>query len=325
MHASPMIDRVVRHVSIRTPNLYVTNVTLLGLHYFVRNHVLPAALESARAGLMDYIFWKSVGPWTGYEKACVDKELAKDIAGRLCPEIGIAEALDVFALAGMSFAEFRSRLLAFCGESVVAKPTHGSGAVLFLDKQPPEPALRKFYRDCQASYFPLFREGQYHRLEKKLLVERSLGNPITGQKAPDDFKFFCSRGRAFLCQINVDRYGDHRLVNMLVPDFIDCGVEYGTRRPDLPVSRPQRWADFIDYAERLSEPFEFVRIDLYQAHDDIYFGEFTFTPGAGLTNFSDRRFDRWLLTQLRRARWMDIAPREQEFPIASKPFGAWFP
>lgn len=302
MHASPMIDRIIRHVSLHTPNMFAANVALLGLHYFLRNFVLPSALTSERAGLMDYIFWKSVGPWSDFEKACVDKDLSKAIVRDLCPGVGVAEALDLFRLDGQSYEFFRLRLLTFSGERAVAKPTHGSGAVLFLEDRPAEKELRKFYRDCQASYFPLFREGQYYKLEKKVLVERSLADPATGRKAPDDFKFFCSRGRAFLCQINVDRYGDHRLVNVSVPDFCDTGVEYGTRRPDRPVAKPPRWQDLVAFAEKLSEPFEFVRVDLYDAHGDIYFGEFTFTPGAGLTNFSDSGFDRWLFTQLRRER-----------------------
>lgn len=297
-HDMPMFDRIVRRVSLHMPNHFTANVALLGLHYFVRNRVFPRPLSSERAGLMDYIFWKSVGPWTEFERACVDKEECKAIVRRLCPEIGIAQPLDVFPLDGLSFEGFRKRLLRFRGEHAVAKPTHGSGTVLFLEEAVDERKLRKFYRECQASYFALFREGQYHKLEKKVLIERSLADPAT-RKAPDDYKFFCSRGRAFLCQINVDRYGDHRVVNVSVPDFVDSGVEYGTRRPDRPVPMPARWVDFVAYAERLSEPFEFVRVDLYHGHDDIYFGEFTFTPGAGLTNFSDRQFDRWLLRQLR--------------------------
>lgn len=311
MHDAPMLDRVVRHVSLHMPNLFAANAALLGLHYFVRNRTLPRALSSEKAGLMDYIFWKSIGPWNNFEKACVDKELSKVIARGLCPDIVNAETLDVFPVDGMSFTAFKARLRSFMGQRVLAKPTHGSGAVLFLEEAAGEQTLRKFYRDCRASYFPLFREGQYHKLEKKVLVERIIGD-AAGRKAPDDYKFFCSRGRVFLCQINVDRYGDHRLVNMLVPDFLDSGVEYGTHRPDTPVAMPARWGEFVAHAEKLSAPFEFARIDLYDGEDGIYFGEFTFTPGAGLTNFSDREFDRWLLRQLR---------PEARFSQLQQPFG----
>ena len=35
-------------------------------------------------------------------------------------------------------------------------------------------------------------------------------------------------------------------------------------------------------AEKLSQPFPFVRVDLYNQNGRIYFGELTFTPAAAL-------------------------------------------
>jgi len=314
MHDTPIFDRIIRRISLRIPNFFATNAAVLGLHYFVRNLALPSTLSSERAGLMDYIFWKSVGPWSDFERACTDKHLSKTIARKLCPTIGVAQPLDVFPVDGLSFDAFKDRLSEFAGQRAIAKPTHGSGAVLFLDERPGETALRRFHRECKASYFPLFREGQYYRLDKKVLVERIIDD-AANRKAPDDYKFFCSHGRAFLCQVNVDRYGDHRLVNVSVPDFLDTGVEYGTRRPDRPLVRPSRWREFIECAEKLSAPFEFVRIDLYDGGDGVYFGEFTFTPGAGLTNFSDRGLDRWLLRQL----CLDLS-KSKIFPSAASAY-----
>ena len=37
----------------------------------------------------------------------------------------------------------------------------------------------------------------------------------------------------------------------------------------------------LGFAMKLSEPFCYVRVDLYILSDGIYFGELTFTPGAG--------------------------------------------
>ena len=42
------------------------------------------------------------------------------------------------------------------------------------------------------------------------------------------------------------------------------------------------------YAEILSKPFEFVRIDFFiDRKNDIYFSEFTFTPLGGKKYYSD--------------------------------------
>jgi len=301
MHDTPLMDRVIRRVSLLMPNLFAANAALLGLHFLMKNRRLPRTPVQEQASLSDYVFWKSIGYWSDFERACVDKETAKHVARQLCPQIGIPELIDVFPVQGLSYQAFRRKLLAYGGRAAVAKPTHGSGAILFLDGELSERELRKFHRDCRASYFQLFREGQYYRLEKKVLIERRVSDRASRRGVADDYKFFCSRGHAFLCQINVDRFGDHRLINMTVPDFTDSGVEYGTHRPDTLPERPPRWNDFVRFAERLSQPFEFVRVDLYDGDDDIYFGEFTFTPGAGLTSFSEADFDRWLMVQVRQA------------------------
>jgi hypothetical protein len=44
-------------------------------------------------------------------------------------------------------------------------------------------------------------------------------------------------------------------------------------------------------ASALSEPFDFVRIDLYSVHGKLYFGEFTFTPTAGGNRFDPPEWD----------------------------------
>ena len=41
----------------------------------------------------------------------------------------------------------------------------------------------------------------------------------------------------------------------------------------------------VELAEKLSEPFPFVRVDFYNINGVIYFGELTFYPGSGYTRF----------------------------------------
>jgi hypothetical protein len=44
-------------------------------------------------------------------------------------------------------------------------------------------------------------------------------------------------------------------------------------------------APMIAYAKLLSAPFPFVRIDLYNGTDGVYFGEYTFHVNAGKQEF----------------------------------------
>ena len=48
-------------------------------------------------------------------------------------------------------------------------------------------------------------------------------------------------------------------------------------------------------AEALAAGFAFVRVDLYDTPGGVYFGELTFTPGAGMDHFSSEAFATQLL------------------------------
>lgn len=48
----------------------------------------------------------------------------------------------------------------------------------------------------------------------------------------------------------------------------------------------------IQIAEKLAQNIPFVRVDLYEINNKLYFGELTFFPGAGLTKFEPDEFDR---------------------------------
>ena len=49
--------------------------------------------------------------------------------------------------------------------------------------------------------------------------------------------------------------------------------------------------ELIELAEKLSQPFDFVRVDLYNLPDDILFSELTFHSGGGLVPFEPKEFD----------------------------------
>jgi hypothetical protein len=54
------------------------------------------------------------------------------------------------------------------------------------------------------------------------------------------------------------------------------------------MNKPAEWNTMLSYAQKLAEPFEFVRIDFYLGKNgEIYFSEFTFTPNNGRPVFTD--------------------------------------
>ncbi len=53
-----------------------------------------------------------------------------------------------------------------------------------------------------------------------------------------------------------------------------------------PIQKPDDLEELILIAKELSNPFEFVRVDLYKGKDGYYFSEYTFTPAGGNPYFS---------------------------------------
>ena len=56
--------------------------------------------------------------------------------------------------------------------------------------------------------------------------------------------------------------------------------------PNIPteVSKPKKFELMKKYARKLSHPFIFVRVDLYEVYDEVRLGELTFSPMNGGMN-----------------------------------------
>lgn len=107
-----------------------------------------------------------------------------------------------------------------------------------------------------------------------------------------DYKFFCFNGKVKFFKIDFGRFVEHHanyydLKGRILP-FGEKGIE-----PDFNhVEKiPDNLDDMISIAEKLSEGFRFLRVDLYNVYGRIYFGELTFYPAAGLLPFVPEEWD----------------------------------
>lgn len=102
-----------------------------------------------------------------------------------------------------------------------------------------------------------------------------------GSGVPDDYKCYCFSGRVAYIQV-IRR----RTQVWYTPDWNivqDAMLALYTR--GTPTSAPENLSEMITIAEELSAAYEypFVRVDLYNTLDGVYFGEFTHTPYAGMS------------------------------------------
>lgn len=64
-------------------------------------------------------------------------------------------------------------------------------------------------------------------------------------------------------------------------------------------AKPKEFEEMRELAEKLLAGFKFIRIDFFDIHGKVYFGEMTFFDHAGLRPFKNHEWDERL------GSWMD--------------------
>ncbi len=161
-----------------------------------------------------------------------------------------------------------------CGFNIICKDKSK------LQKENVIAQMKKWGR--QSDYYLSHSEMQYKDVEKKIIVEEYLD--AGKEKLPEDYKFYCMNGQCKTILVCKDRViGEKAKYFFMSPkwDLFPYSVE-AIENPNEEIPQPACLELAIDYAEKLSTAFPFVRVDLYIIGEQIYFGELTFTPAAGM-------------------------------------------
>lgn len=176
----------------------------------------------------------------------------------------------------------------------VLKCTHDSGGlVVCRDKHKLDirEAKNKINRSLKNNYFNLGREWPYKNVKPKIIAEKYMEDASSNELI--DYKWFCCNGKVkFL-------YVSHGLENHATARISFYDLQYNEvsfRRVDYEPfdskpPKPKNFDDMIKIAEKLSANIPFVRIDLYEINEKIYFSEITFSPCTGLIPFEPIEWD----------------------------------
>ena len=162
-----------------------------------------------------------------------------------------------------------------------------------LDTNAAEKQLRAWGRE---PFWAYYSELQYRHVEKKLLVEEYIGS--ADGTLPEDYKFYCFHGRADCVMLCVGRDEGWPKFYFFDRDFRLLRINRDSQAApeDFTLPKPAGLDEAFAIADRLSKPFDFVRVDLYLTPRGVRFGELTFTPAAALDNKrlpeTDLRFGR---------------------------------
>lgn len=177
-------------------------------------------------------------------------------------------------------------------DKFVIKGAHGSGFNLIVkDKKDVKWSVwKKIMKSwLKQDIYWSGREWVYKNLKRRLIVEKYLEDNSGGLL---DYKFFCFNGEPRFMQLEVGRYTANNTRNFYDMDWnlMPFGKEL-EHNPNIKVEKPKGFEEMKEIARKLSAPFSFVRVDLYEVAGKIYFGELTFFPAGGAPDFKPIEYD----------------------------------
>ena len=169
----------------------------------------------------------------------------------------------------------------------VIKCTHDSGGLAIVsDKNTLDiPKIKKkINTSLRRNYYWAGREWPYKDIKPRILVEEYVNDNTINELR--DYKFFCFSGKVAFFKIDYDRFTKHK-ANYYSPEGVLLEMGEAKIPPDKNrvIKLPNRLDEMLAISEKLSRGFPFLRVDLYEANDSIYFGELTFYPDSGFGKF----------------------------------------
>lgn len=173
-------------------------------------------------------------------------------------------------------------------ERCVIKTTSSCGSVLVYEGRPDAEKIdadrRTLRKWLKQSYGYLTAEPHYTKIKNRIIVEQLIEKDHPDDISLIDYKIWCFNGEpeiVFLCR--------NRNITAHAADFEFYTVDTWQPLPDIitkpvdapPAQRPPHLAEMINYARILAKGFPAVRIDFYDSHGKVYFGEITLSSNGG--------------------------------------------
>ena len=193
-------------------------------------------------------------------------------------------------------------------EEVIIKCTSGSGENYFFTPDvnvDTKMIIKRMNYTLKQNPYWYSREWNYKNIERKIVVEKIIRDK--NNKLPMDYKFMCFNGEPRLLFLDIGLIDDNNIYNHNYPRNI-YDMDFNlmpfkeTRDNYLgdEIKKPDNWEKMIEIAKKLSEPFPYCRVDLYNVDGKVYFGEITFYHGGGCNDIQPEEWD------LRLGSWIDI-------------------
>lgn len=252
--------------------------------YYLKNGVKPNLVNPKE--FMEKTLWLKLNYYTeSYGKYADKNEVRKHVENK----VGGKYLNDIFGVYD-SVSDINFETLP---NQFVLKGTHGSGYNIIVKNKKElnlDKAKKKLNQFLSENYYHKFREKIYKDLKPQILVEKYISE--IDSDALIDYKFHCFHGEPKYVFVQKNKSKDIRKSfydmswNQILPEhYIEAFYEADFKKPD-------NFDEMIRVAEKLSEGFIFLRVDLYSIGNKIIFGELTFFSNGGLIRSSIERFNK---------------------------------
>lgn len=180
--------------------------------------------------------------------------------------------------------------------SFVAKANHNSGPVQIVkdkNKVDKKKIIKELNNQLKINFGLLSMEKYYGDIQPRIIVEKFL--EVENNKNLNDYKIHCFKNLEKK-EIVIEHILDSNDLNKLTSCFYDkewnkLGGAVKGQEYEIYVTKPSNFNKMIEISQKLSEDFNYVRIDLYNLKGKIYFGELTFCNWSGFGKFYPEEWD----------------------------------
>lgn len=235
----------------------------------------------------EHIVWKKIYDRNPILPMLADKFRVREYVKRILGK----EAEDI--LIPLLFSTVNPETIPFdklSGEYII-KSNHNSGPHFIVQKgEIPNKKMivEGLKKQLKYDYGILKHEWAYKKIKKKMVVIERLLRDEGGQ-LPKDYKLHMIKGECAFIQVDFDRFIDHsRTLYDEDWNFLPVTLKFKQGRDE---PRPKNLEKMLYIARRLSEYFDYIRIDLYSIGSRVYLGEMTHYPGSGMERFTPESYD----------------------------------
>lgn len=177
----------------------------------------------------------------------------------------------------------------------IMKCTHDSGGIVVCkDKANLNIAAtkKKVNKALKRNFYYTGREWPYKNVKPRIIIEKYMGDDLV------DYRFYCFSGvPKYVYQYISESQADNSKPEPAHCNIYDMNWELQDfHQASLPSAKkyaaPKNFKKMIELAKILSKGVPFLRVDFYEISGKAYFGELTFYPGAGFSEFHPEEWDK---------------------------------